>query len=104
LFITDASINNPVDIAGRLRITMFGPYVANLGYDPDPREEDVHAVYCDGPDRAADIMANYGATYVLSSGGVLECEDGTVTDFGSDDRFEEVYGQDGVFVWRLREP
>ena len=49
-------------------------------------------------------MATYGATYVLSSGGVLECEDGTVTDFGSSDRFEKVYGQDGVFVWRLRGP
>jgi uncharacterized protein (AIM24 family) len=49
-------------------------------------------------------MAKYGATYVLSSGGVLECEDGTVTDFESGDRFEEVYGQDGVFVWRLRGP
>ena len=104
VFITDAFINSPVDLAGRLRITTFGPYVANLGYDPDPREADVHAVYCDGPDRAAEIMADYGATYVLSSGGVLECEDGTVTDFGSGDRFETVYDQDGVFVWRLRGP
>ena len=49
-------------------------------------------------------MATYRATYVLSSGGVLECEDGTITDFGEGDRFEEVYAQDGVFVWRLREP
>jgi hypothetical protein len=104
VFIADASINSPVDLAGRLRITTFGPYVANLGYDPDPREADVQAVYCDGPDRAAEIMATYRATYVLSSGGVLECEDGTITDFGEGDRFEEVYAQDGVFVWRLREP
>ena len=42
VFITDAYINSPVDLAGRLRITTFGPYVANLGYDPDPREADVH--------------------------------------------------------------
>ena len=104
VFITDDYINSPVDLAGRLRITTFGPYVANLGYDPDPRSADVHTVYCDGPDAAAEVMAKYQATYVLSSGGVLECEDGTVTDFGSGDRFEEVYGQDGVFVWRLRGP
>ena len=36
VFITDPNINSPVDLAGRLRITTFGPYVANLGYDPAP--------------------------------------------------------------------
>jgi hypothetical protein len=101
VFVTDAYINSPVDLAGRLRITTFGPYVSNLGYDPAAREADVQTAYCDGPDAAAEVMARYGATYVLSSGGVLDCADGTVTDFGSSDRFEEVYGQDGVFVWHL---
>ena len=38
VFATDDFINSPVDLAGRLRITTFGPYVANLGYDPAPRE------------------------------------------------------------------
>jgi hypothetical protein len=102
VIVTDAFINSPVDLSGRLRITTFGPYVSNLGYDPAPREADVLAIYCDGPDVAAERMATYGATYVLSSGGVLDCEDGTITEFGSSDRFEEVYGQDGVFVWHLR--
>ena len=104
VFITDAFINSPVDLAGRLRITTFGPYVANLGYDPAPREADTKAAYCDGPDAAAEIMARYGATYVLSSGGVLECDDGEPTDFGSSPRFETVYDQGGVTVWRLATP
>ena len=40
VFVTDDFINSPVDLAGRLRITTFGPYVSNLGYDPAPREAD----------------------------------------------------------------
>lgn len=103
-FATDAFINSPVDLAGRLRITTFGPYVANLGYDPAPREADTRAIYCDGPDIAAERMAVYGATYVLSSGGVLECDDGLPTDFSASPRFETVYSVEGVTVWRLTGP
>ena len=100
VFATDDFINSPVDLAGRLRITTFGPYVANLGYDPDPRAADIRAIYCDGPDAAIERMARYGATYVLSSGGVLECA--APTDFGASPAFETVYAADGVSVWRLR--
>ena len=101
VFVTDDFINSPVDLAGRLRVTTFGPYVSNLGYDPAPREADVLAVYCDGPEVAVEKMARYGATYVLSSGGVLECDDGQPTDFGSSPLFETVYDADGVSVWHL---
>ncbi len=101
VFITDDFINSPVDLAGRLRITTFGPYVSNLGYDPAPREADVQAVYCDGTEVAAARMGVYGATYVLSSGGLLECDDDTPTDFASSPQFETVYDTDGVSVWRL---
>ena len=101
VFITDTFINSPVDLAGRLRITTFGPYVANLGYDQAARELDVQAIYCDGPDVAAERMATYGATYVLSSGSVLECDDGEPTDFGGSPRFTTEYDEDGVSVWRL---
>ncbi len=34
VFVTDDWIISPTDPAGRLRLTTFGPYVANLGYDP----------------------------------------------------------------------
>ena len=104
VFVTDAFINSPIDLAGRLRISTFGPYVSNLGYDPVPREADIKAVYCDGPDVAVQRMAIYGATYVLSSGGV-PCDPGvTQTDFTSSPLFETMYDLDGVTVWRLRSP
>ena len=102
VFVTDAFINSPVDYAGRLRITTFGPYAANLGYDPAPREADVTAAYCDGPEAAAEVMARYDATYVLSSGGIPDCGDGEQTDFSASPLFETVYDVDGVQVWRLR--
>jgi hypothetical protein len=102
VFVTDAFINSPVDFAGRLRITTFGPYAANLGYDPAPREADVRAAYCDGPDRAAEVMGRYGATYVLSSAGLLDCAEGEPTDFSTSPRFETVYDAEGVKIWRLR--
>ena len=87
---TDAFINSPVDLAGRLRISTFGPYVSNLGYDPAPREADTTAIYCDGPEVAAERMAKYDATYVLSSGGVRATGD-PGTDFSSSPLFETVY-------------
>ncbi len=61
---------------------------------------DTKAVYCDGPDVAAERMATYGATYVLSSGGD-PCDGAAGTDFGSSPLFETVYDADGVTVWRL---
>jgi len=102
IFVTDDFINSPVDLAGRLRVTTFGPYVSNLGYDPVPRAADVQAVYCDGPEVAAQRMAIYGATYVLSSGGVLACDDDQPTDFAASPLFATVYDSDGVSVWHLR--
>jgi hypothetical protein len=103
VFITDPFINSPVDLAGRLRISTFGPYVSNLGYDPAPREADTTAIYCDGPDVAAARMARYGATYVLSSGGV-PCGGQASTDFGASPLFATIYNVDGVSIWQLRQP
>jgi hypothetical protein len=102
VFLTDAFINSPTDYAGRLRITTFGPYAANLGYDPAPRAADVTTAYCDGPEAAAEVMARYGATYALSAGGLPDCADGEQTDFSSSSLFETVYDVDGVQVWHLR--
>jgi hypothetical protein len=100
VFVTDAWINSPIDVAGRLRVSTFGPYAANLGYDPGPREIDIKAVYCDGADEAVQRMGHYGATYVLSSGGDPGC-DAAQTDFSASPRFETVYDVDGVRVWHL---
>jgi hypothetical protein len=103
VFLTESFINTPVDLAGRLRITTFGPYVANLGYDPTAREADVTSAYCDGPDAAAEVMRRYGATYAISYGGLLECPDGQPgTDFWSNPLFEVAHEDEGVAVFRLR--
>ncbi|HEX5148545.1 MAG TPA: hypothetical protein VFW02_05650 [Candidatus Limnocylindrales bacterium] len=101
IFVTDAWINSPIDLAGRRRISTFGPYAANLGYDPTQREADIKGIYCDGPDEAARLMARYGATDVLSSGGNPDCADAT-TDFAASPLFETIYDVDGVTVWHLR--
>jgi hypothetical protein len=100
IFVTDAWINSPIDVAGRRRITTFGPYAANLGYDPQQREIDTKIVYCDGPEQAATVMARYGATHVLSSGGVPDCA-AEPTDFALSALFEAIYSVDGVTVWHL---
>ena len=101
MFITDAFINSPVDLAGRLRISTFGPYVSNLGYDPGPREADTKAIYCDGPEVAAERMAKYGATYVLSSGGSPVRRRSRAPTSPRATEFETVYDEDGVTIWRL---
>ncbi len=103
VFVTDTFINSPVDLAGRLRITTFGPYVSNLGYDPAPREAATTAIYCDGPAAALERMAAYDATYVLSSGG-NPCAGEPGTDFAASNRFETVYEADGVTIWRVAGP
>jgi hypothetical protein len=103
VFVTDPDINSPVDLAGRLRLTTFGPYVSNLGYDPSPRATDTQAIYCGGPKLAVERMARYGATYVLSSGGD-PCNGADGTDFSSSDQFTTVYDKDGVRIWRLSNP
>jgi hypothetical protein len=103
IFVTDAYVNSPIDLTGRRRISTFGPYAANLGYDPQQRERDTAAIYCDGPAEAARLMRTYGATHVLSSGGVLPCE-AEPTDFSASPEFDTIYETDGVAVWELLRP
>ena len=101
VFVTDDFINSPVDLAGRLRISTFGPYVSNLGYDPAPREADTKA----------DLLRRAGGrgrAHGDVRGDVRAVERrqpvrwrGTSTDFGSSPLFETVYDEDGVHlaVW-----
>jgi hypothetical protein len=103
IFVTDAYVNSPIDLTGRRRISTFGPYVANLGYDPTQRERDTQAIYCDGPEEAARLMRTYGATHVLSSGGVPNCE-GQQTEFWAAPQFVTIYDINGVAVWELVAP
>jgi hypothetical protein len=100
VFLTEAFINSPVDLAGRLRITSFGPYVANLGFDPDARDADVKLAYCGGDTAAEEVMARYGATYALSLGG-HDCGDAPETNFAASPLFQTVYDVGGVRIWQL---
>jgi hypothetical protein len=97
---TENFLNSPVDLSGRLRLTTYGPYVANLGFQPDQRAEDVRQAWCDGPDRAQAVMLQYGARYVLSTGGWLDCT-GPSTDFDSSPLFSRIYDAAGIKIWAL---
>jgi hypothetical protein len=103
VFVTEANINSPVDLAGRLRLTTFWAYAANLGYDPAPREADVKRIACGGDAVAADVMATYGATYVLFPEPIpVQCDgDAQHTDFDNSPRFERVFTQGEVRIWEL---
>ena len=103
IFATKAFINTPVDLAGRLRIVSFGPYVANLGYDATPREFDIDRIYCDGDRTAVDVLQKYNATFVLSRD-ELYCGEREPTDFASSPTFTTVYDSEGVTIWQLKRP
>jgi len=47
-------------------------------------------------------MARYGATYVLSSGGLIDCGGKPPTDFDGSPRFETAERVGTTTVWRLR--
>jgi hypothetical protein len=102
VFVTDGWVNSLTDAGGRRRLTTFGPYIANLGYPPDERIADVAEIYCGGDaERSADLMRQYGATYVVDGGRPQPC-DGPV-DFGMSASFELAY--DGSpRIWRLHDP
>ncbi|MFN2418519.1 MAG: DUF2298 domain-containing protein [Candidatus Limnocylindria bacterium] len=101
VFVTDGWLNSLVDVAGRLRVSTYGPYVANLGYFPEAREGQVRRIYCEGSvEVAADTMEKLGAHYVIDGGRPPECE--FPTDFGSEERFKEVYSGPGPTIWQLR--
>jgi hypothetical protein len=101
VFVTDGWVSSLTDPAGRRRLTTFGPYVANLGYSPDQRIADVAEIYCGGDaDRSAELMRQYGATYVIDGGRPQPCP--APVDFGASAAFELVY-DDGPFIWRLHD-
>jgi hypothetical protein len=99
VFVTDDWIIAPTDPAGRLRLTGFGPYVDNLGYDSGARQVLVEEIRCGGDaDRAADLMTELGASYVFPTAGA-DCAE--PVDFGASDRFEEAYREGSLVIYRL---
>jgi hypothetical protein len=102
VFVTDGWVNSLTDSAGRKRLTTFGPYVANLGYEPDQRIADVMRIYCGGDaDVAALLMREYGATYLIDGSRPQPCV--TPVDFGGSPAFELAYDGEPR-IWRLADP
>jgi hypothetical protein len=100
VFVTDGWVNSLTDPAGRLRLTTFGPYVANLGYSPDERIALVQSVYCAGvPPLSADLMRSLHASYVIDAARPSDCT--TPTDFGGSAEFALAYENPQVRIWRL---
>lgn len=98
VFVTDGWLHSFTDPAGRLRVGTFGPYVANLGYDPDPRDEIVRSIYCGGDAaRAVDLARGLGAAYIVDAGRPTPCP--TPTDFTADARLRLAYENPSLRVW-----
>jgi hypothetical protein len=100
VFATDGWLNSPTDPAGRLRLLTYTPYIANLGFDPHEREEQVRSIYCTGDlaDTAA-VMRQLGAAYLLDSGRPENCA--TPTEFVEGAQLHKVYENDALRIWNL---
>jgi hypothetical protein len=100
VFATDGWLNSPTDPAGRLRLLTYTPYVANLGYDPELRQQQVHAIYCAGDAaRSVELLRELDATHVLDGGRPGDCL--TPTDFGQASALELIYQNEALRIWRL---
>lgn len=103
VFVTDGWLNALTDPAGRLRLLTYTPYVANLGFDPDQRVQQVHDIYCGGdPARAAATMRELHADYLIDAARPQPCA--SPTDFGSSDSFVRIYDNPSVRIYRLTHP
>ena len=100
VFVTDGWLHSFTDPAGRLRLTTFGPYIANLGYDPDERIARVLEIYCGGDaERSAALARELGARYVVDGGRPFPCPD--PVDFAASPAFREAYANASLRVWEL---
>ncbi|MFN2484294.1 MAG: hypothetical protein ABR509_05075 [Candidatus Limnocylindria bacterium] len=99
VFVTDGWLHSFTDVAGRLRLLTFTPYIANLGYEPRLREMQVHDIYCAGADAAAALVQELGADYVVDGGPPADCP--APTDFSTDAAFALVYENAQFRIWRV---
>lgn len=97
VFVTEAFINVPTDVAGRLRLLTFTPYVRNYALDPTELEKDLERIYCGPGDESLSLMNKYGAKYILYRGSP-QCE----RPYTQDSRFEKVFAQDNVEMHEIK--
>ena len=100
VFVTDGGLNSFTDAAGRLRLMTFPPYVANLGYSPDERVEQIRHIYCGGDaELSAALMRHLGATYLVDQFRPDPCD--AVVDFAANPNFALAYQNPSLRVWEL---
>jgi hypothetical protein len=100
VFATDGWLNSPTDAAGRLRLITYTPYIANLGFDPQIRAEQVNAIYCTGDIRdTAAVMRQLDATYLLDIGRPSDCA--TPTQFAEGPELHKVFENAALRIWQL---
>ena len=100
VFVTDGWLNSPTDPAGRLRLLTYTPYIANLGFDPHEREEQVRQMFCAGDlGRTVELMRQLGATYLVESGRPERCE--APTEFVEGPLLHRVFENDALRIWQL---
>src|SRR5207249_12250640 len=97
---TDGWLNSPTDPAGRLRLTTFAPYVANLGYTPDERGAQLQAIYCGGDAaRSTALLASLHAGYLIDGGRPSPCDE--PVDFAHAAGFTRVYENPSLMIYRV---
>ena len=102
VFVTNGWLNSPTDAAGRLRLLTYSVYIANLGYDPDPRAAQIDQIYCgNDPALAARIARSLGASYLLETGPPRDCS--PRTEFAGSAQWTLVFSESGVRIFELSE-
>jgi hypothetical protein len=100
VFATDGWLNSPTDPAGRLRLITYAPYVANLGFDPDQRVEQVRQIYCGGDiGQTVTVMRQLGASYLIDAGRPDKCD--PPTEFSEGPELHKVFENPAMRIWQL---
>lgn len=100
VFATDGWLNSPTDAAGRVRLTTYGPYVANLGYSPDARSSIMQTVFCGGNvANSARLLSALKATFLIDGGRPAPCDN--PVDFSHAAEFVRVYTNPSLTIYRL---
>ena len=100
VFATDGWLNAPTDPAGRLRLLTFTPYIANLGYDPDERAQQVNDIYCGGnATRSLALLRQLRASYLIDEGRPQPCR--ASVDFAMAPGFTQVYANPSLRIFRV---
>ncbi|MFQ5405751.1 MAG: hypothetical protein ACE5DI_01185 [Candidatus Micrarchaeia archaeon] len=97
VFVTAATINEPTDLAGRLRIMTFPPYASNMGLDLSKREKDLEKIYCGKALQAREVMQKYNAKYVINDYRRENC----AHEYENNEAFTKVFEHSRLRIYQL---